>query len=99
MKMIYHGGYNITERESLKSDIFRTMIQAMRDTLDAMAPLGLALDDPRLETHARAIAEHSLELGSDSLPPHVGCAIDALWMNDTVQECHMRPDVYSYSAM
>ena len=99
MKLIHHGGYTIGERASLKKDIFRTMIQAMRDTLDAMVPLGLALDDPGLETHARVIAEHSLELESDSLPPHVGRAIDALWRNDTVQECHMRPDMYSNSAV
>lgn len=99
MKIIHHGGYTISERESLKNDIFRTMIQAMRDTLDAMMPLGLALDDPGLETHARVIAEHSLELESESLPPHVGRAIDALWRNDTVQECRMRPDMYSYAAV
>jgi len=94
MKLIHEGGYTRDERESFKEIIYSNTVQSMRVILEAMESLELPLDDQRAEYHVQTIFMQPPQIEGESLPPEVGAAIKALWMDVGVQECFKRSREY-----
>jgi len=94
MKLIHEGGYTRDERESFKEIIFSNTVQSMRVILEAMESLELPLDDNRGEYHVQTIFMQPLSIEGDNLPPNVGNAIAALWVDAGVQACFQRSREY-----
>ncbi|KAF8808602.1 heterotrimeric G-protein alpha subunit, GPA1-like protein [Phlegmacium glaucopus] len=89
MKLIHHGGYNESERDSYKEIIFSNTIQSMRAILEAMPQLDLALS-PQNDARRATILALPPQIEADTLPPDVADAIRALWRDSAVQDAVRR---------
>ncbi|KAJ3751834.1 guanine nucleotide binding protein alpha subunit [Lentinula raphanica] len=89
MKLIHHGGYNDSERESYKEIIFSNTIQSMRAILDAMPSLDLFLN-PANDARRAVILALPLQLEVDVLPRDVADAIRGLWGDPAIKEAVRR---------
>ena len=94
MKLIHEGGYSSDERESFKEIIFSNTVQSMRVILEAMESLEVPLGDQRHDYHVQTIFMQPQQIEGDSLPPEVGNAIRALWLDHGVQDCFQRSREY-----
>ncbi|KAF8883078.1 heterotrimeric G protein alpha subunit B [Gymnopilus junonius] len=74
MKLIHHGGYNESERESYKEIIFSNTIQSMRAILEAMPQLDLALA-PQNDGRRAVILALPGQIEAEILPRDVGDAV------------------------
>lgn len=89
MKLIHHGGYNDSERDSYKEIIFSNTIQSMRAILEAMPQLDLALA-PQNDARRATILSLPAQIEADILPRDVGDAVRSLWRDPAVQEAVRR---------
>ncbi|KAF8522475.1 heterotrimeric G protein alpha subunit B [Hysterangium stoloniferum] len=89
MKLIHHGGYNESERDSYKEIIFSNTIQSMRAILEAMPSLDLSLH-PSNDARRNVILSLPPQLEAESLPRDVTDAIRGLWRDPTVIEAVRR---------
>lgn len=85
MKLIHHGGYNDSERDSYKEIIFSNTIQSMRAILEAMPQLDLALA-PQNDARRATILALPAQIEADVLPADVSDAVRSLWRDPAVQE-------------
>jgi len=77
MKLIHHGGYNESERESYREIIYSNTIQSMRAILEAMPQLDLALS-PQNDARRATILALPPQIEADVLPGDVADAIQSL---------------------
>ncbi|KIM45751.1 hypothetical protein M413DRAFT_442360 [Hebeloma cylindrosporum] len=89
MKLIHHGGYNDSERDSYKEIIFSNTIQSMRAILEAMPQLDLALA-PQNDARRATILSLPAQIEADILPRDVSDAVRSLWRDPAVQEAVRR---------
>ena len=89
MKLIHHGGYNESERESYKEIIYSNTIQSMRAILEAMPQLDLTLS-PQNDARRAVILALPPQIEAESLPRDVADAIRTLWRDPGVQEAVRR---------
>jgi len=89
MKLIHHGGYNESERDSYKEIIFSNTIQSMRAILEAMPSLDLSLL-PSNDARRNVILSLPPQLEAESLPRDVTDAIRGLWRDPAVVEAVRR---------
>ncbi|KAJ3997194.1 guanine nucleotide binding protein alpha subunit, partial [Lentinula boryana] len=89
MKLIHHGGYNDSERESYKEIIFSNTIQSMRAILDAMPSLDLFLT-PSNDARRATVLSLPGQLEVDVMPRDVADAIRGLWNDPAVKEAVRR---------
>ncbi|KAJ3874249.1 guanine nucleotide binding protein alpha subunit [Lentinula edodes] len=89
MKLIHHGGYNDSERDSYKEIIFSNTIQSMRAILDAMPSLDLFLN-PSNDARRATILSLPVQLEVDVMPRDVGDSIRGLWSDPAVKEAVKR---------
>ncbi|KAF9474749.1 heterotrimeric G-protein alpha subunit, GPA1-like protein [Pholiota conissans] len=89
MKLIHHGGYNDSERDSYKEIIFSNTIQSMRAILEAMPQLDLALA-PQNDARRATILSLPAQIEADVLPRDVADAVRALWRDPAVAEAVRR---------
>jgi guanine nucleotide-binding protein subunit alpha len=89
MKLIHHGGYNDSERESYKEIIFSNTIQSMRAIIEAMPQLDLALS-PQNDARRATILALPPQIEADVLPGDVADAIQFLWKDSSVQQAVRR---------
>jgi len=89
MKLIHHGGYNESERESYREIIFSNTIQSMRAILEAMPQLDLALS-PQNDARRATILALPPQIEADVLPADVADAIRSLWRDASIQEAVRR---------
>ncbi|KAJ4470248.1 guanine nucleotide binding protein alpha subunit [Lentinula aciculospora] len=90
MKLIHHGGYNDSERESYKEIIFSNTIQSMRAILNAMPSLDLSLAPSSDARIADFFAQIPIQLDVDVMPRDVANSIRSLWGDATVKEAVRR---------
>jgi len=89
MKLIHHGGYNDSERDSYKEIIFSNTIQSMRAILEAMPQLDLQLT-PQNDARRNIILSLPGQIETNSLPRDVADAIRGLWRDPGVKEAVRR---------
>ncbi|KAF8182543.1 heterotrimeric G-protein alpha subunit, GPA1-like protein [Pholiota molesta] len=89
MKLIHHGGYNDSERDSYKEIIFSNTIQSMRAILEAMPQLDLALA-PQNDARRAIILALPPQIEADVLPRDVADAVRSLWRDPAVSEAVRR---------
>ncbi|KLO11724.1 heterotrimeric G protein alpha subunit B [Schizopora paradoxa] len=89
MKLIHHGGYKDTERDSYKEIIFSNTIQSMRAILEALPQLELQLA-PQNDARRNIILSLPVQIEADSLPRDVADAIRGLWRDPGVREAVRR---------
>jgi len=89
MKLIHHGGYNESERDSYKEIIYSNTIQSMRAILEAMPQLDLALS-PQNDARRATILALPPQIEAESLPADVADAIRSLWRDASIQEAVRR---------
>src|SRR3954468_23519422 len=94
MRLIYHGGYSDSDRETFKQAIFANIVQSMQVILDALEILGFPLDGEEARFHADTIMSQPPVFQGNRLPPDVTQAISVLWRSSTVQECFARSAEY-----
>ncbi|CAA7270291.1 unnamed protein product [Cyclocybe aegerita] len=80
MKLIHHGGYNDSERDSYKEIIYSNTIQSMR------TPFPYPQNDARRAT----IVALPGQIEAETLPRDVADAIRSLWRDPAVQEAVRR---------
>ncbi|KAJ4485193.1 guanine nucleotide binding protein alpha subunit [Lentinula aciculospora] len=85
MKLIHHGGYNDSERESYKEIIFSNTIQSMRAVLDAMPSLDLSLD-PANDARRATVLALPMQLEVDVMPRDVVDSIRGLWSDPALKQ-------------
>ncbi|KAF9050580.1 G protein alpha-subunit [Panaeolus papilionaceus] len=84
MKLIHHGGYNDSERESYKEIIFSNTVQSMRAILEAMPQLDLSLS-PSNDARRATVLSLPPQIEGETLPRDVGDAIRNLWRDPAIQ--------------
>jgi len=89
MKLIHHGGYTESERDSYKEIIFSNTIQSMRAILEAMPHLDIQLQPPN-EARRSIVLGLPLQLEADVLPPDVADSVRGLWRDPGVREAVSR---------
>lgn len=89
MKLIHHGGYNDSERESYKEIIYSNTIQSMRAILEAMPQLDIQLS-PKNDARRSIILGLPGQLEGDLLPGDIADAVRGLWMDPGVREAVSR---------
>ncbi|KAG2366288.1 G protein alpha-subunit [Suillus spraguei] len=89
MKLIHHGGYNDSERDSYKEIIYSNTIQSMRAILEAMPQLDISLS-PQNDARRAVILAIPGQIESDVLPRDVADAIRGLWRDSGVKEAVRR---------
>jgi len=89
MKLIHHGGYNESERESYREIIYSNTIQSMRAILEAIPQLDLALS-PQNDARRATILALPPQIEADILPADVADAIRSLWRDPSIQEAVRR---------
>ncbi|THH23211.1 hypothetical protein EUX98_g7972 [Antrodiella citrinella] len=89
MKLIHHGGYNDSERESYKEIIFSNTIQSMRAILDAMPHLDIQLA-PQNDARRSVVLSLPLQLETDVLASDIADAVRGLWKDPAVREAVSR---------
>ncbi|KAI6121804.1 G protein alpha-subunit [Pisolithus sp. B1] len=89
MKLIHHGGYNDSERDSYKEIIFSNTIQSMRAILEAMPQLDISLS-PQNDARRAVILALPIQIEGDLLPRDVADAIRGLWKDPGVKEAVRR---------
>ncbi|PAV18416.1 heterotrimeric G alpha subunit B [Pyrrhoderma noxium] len=89
MKLIHHGGYNESERDSYKEIIFSNTIQSMRAILEAMPQLDLQLA-PQNDARRNVILSLPGQIETAALPRDVADAIRGLWRDPGVKEAVRR---------
>src|SRR6202000_2221916 len=89
MKLIHHGGYNESERDSYKEIIFSNTIQSMRAILEAMPQLDISLA-PQNDARRAIIMALPMQIEADVLPRDVADAIRGLWRDAGVKEAVRR---------
>lgn len=89
------GGWSIVDRLDFQEVIFANMVQNMKDILQAMGTLGIALhDEERRRVHVKAIFDHDSKIFSKLLAPEVWEAIEVLWNDSGVREAFERSSEY-----
>jgi len=89
MKLIHHGGYNESERESYREIIYSNTIQSMRAIIEAMPQLDLALS-PQNDARRATVLALPPQIEADVLPADVADAIRSLWRDPSIQEAVRR---------
>ncbi|KAG6810536.1 Guanine nucleotide-binding protein subunit alpha [Tricholoma furcatifolium] len=89
MKLIHHGGYNDSERDSYKEIIFSNTIQSMRAILEALPQLDIALN-PSNDARRSTILALPPQIEADILPADVADAIKVLWKDAAIKEAVSR---------
>ncbi|GBE80515.1 Guanine nucleotide-binding protein subunit alpha [Sparassis crispa] len=89
MKLIHHGGYSESERDSYKEIIFSNTIQSMRAIVDALPSLDIQLSPPN-DARRSVILSLPVQIEGDILPPDVSDAVRGLWNDPGVQEAVRR---------
>ncbi|KAJ3477729.1 hypothetical protein NLI96_g10262 [Meripilus lineatus] len=89
MKLIHHGGYNDSERDSYKEIIFSNTIQSMRAILEAMPHLDIQLA-PQNDARKNIILSLPIQIEGDILPNDIADSIRGLWNDHGVREAVSR---------
>jgi len=89
MKLIHHGGYNESERDSYKEIIFANTIQTMRAILDAMPMLDIHLH-PQNDSRRDLIMSLPNQIDDSIMPLDVADSIRGLWKDGGVREAVRR---------
>ncbi|KAH8107480.1 heterotrimeric G protein alpha subunit B [Phellopilus nigrolimitatus] len=89
MKLIHHGGYNESERDSYKEIIFSNTIQSMRAILEALPQLDLQLA-PQNDARRSIVLSLPGQIETSALPRDVADAIRGLWRDAGVKEAVRR---------
>ncbi|KAG6853319.1 Guanine nucleotide-binding protein subunit alpha, partial [Tephrocybe sp. NHM501043] len=89
MKLIHHGGYNESERDSYKEIIFSNTIQSMRAILEALPQLDIALA-PSNDARRNTVLSLPPQIEADILPRDVAEAIRTLWRDPAIKEAVRR---------
>jgi guanine nucleotide-binding protein G(i) subunit alpha len=89
MKLIHHGGYNESERDSYREIIFSNTIQSMRAILEAMPQLDISLA-PQNDARRAIVMALPMQIEADVLPRDVTDAVRGLWRDPGVKEAVRR---------
>jgi len=89
MKLIHHGGYKDSERDSYKEIIFSNTVQSMRAILEALPNLDLSLQPPN-DARRNLVISLPNQFEAESLHRDVADAIRGLWRDPSVQEAVRR---------
>lgn len=89
MKLIHHGGYSESERDSYKEIIFSNTIQSMRAILEALPSLDIQLS-PQNDARRAVVISLPVQIEGDVLPADVADGVRGLWADPGVQEAVRR---------
>ncbi|KAG6853654.1 Guanine nucleotide-binding protein subunit alpha [Blastosporella zonata] len=89
MKLIHHGGYSESERDSYKEIIFSNTIQSMRAILEALPQLDLVIA-PANDARRSTVLSLPPQIEAEVLPRDVAEAIRGLWHDAAIKEAVRR---------